>query len=282
MGIQHPDYVREAMEVIHEPRWDADLVALHYAAVKERIEALDSALSLATEVDAVRGRFEKAEADVRARLADVRERADASGQPWEWRWRVRDLEREDLDQDVAAFADTVRGVAENRDRIRADRPVLRRYKSLLEDLGAKSFLIRVQRTLDAQRLHAAYGEAETAVLDVGRWLTFRGERHLGTFVARQGIDLLLCVGVLLASVVAVFVGRRGLDRVLRHMAARVPALRAEPVTVRAEEAQAKREHAMSEAAAREAEEAALREVSKEEASRPQRMGEGGYGSGGDS
>ena len=93
--------------------------------------------------------------------------------------------------------------------------------------------------------------------------------------------LLACVGLLVASLFFVRFGRHVLDGRLRALATRVPQLRAEPVTVRAEEAQAKREKAVQEAAAKAAEEEALRQVSKEEADRQQKMGEGGYGGGQD-
>jgi hypothetical protein len=114
------------------------------------------------------------------------------------------------------------------------------------------------------------------VRGAGRWLSFQGDQHLGSYVKRHWAMLLACLGVLLASLALVKYGRRNLDSVLRGMARSVASLGAEPVTVGAEDAQARREIALSEAAVRAEEEAALREVSQEQAGKAQRMGEGGY------
>ena len=113
----------------------------------------------------------------------------------------------------------------------------------------------------------------------GGWILGEGDSSLFGFLKSHWIALLGCVVCILGGVFFVRFVRAGLDTAISRSARNVPELRSEPVTVRAEEAHAKREKAEQELAAKEAEEEALRMVSKEEAGKAQRMGEGGYGGG---
>jgi len=222
-------------------------------------------------------RIAQAASQAEERLAEVSRLSQQPPRDYRWWGRLEKRRKEDLEPARNACAETLRGIAEERERIQADLALLRTYRTDLLGLGSRSFQIRVQRTLDAERLEAAYDDVGRTLTASARWATFQGEEHAGTFASRHAVQLLACLGVLVASLLFVRFGRRGLDRLLRHRASQVPSLRSEPITVRAEEAQARRERAVQEAAARAAEEEALRQVSKEEAARPQKMGEGGYG-----
>ncbi len=274
-----PNYVRDAAAMLDDPGWDAPLAAQHFVAVDDRIQALEGALTLVRDTASLRARFAAADKAAEEGLSQVFERAGAQGMQWYWYVRVRERREKILEPDRTAFLETVRSIDVERERIGEELVLFRDYRRQLLDLGSRSFQIRVQRTLDPERLEAAYDDLDATVERTGRWITFQGDDHAGTFVQRNWLMLLACLGVLAVSVLIVRVGRHRLDGMVRHMATHVPALRSEPVTVRAEEAQARREKAEQEAAARAAEEEALRQVSKEEADRQQKMGEGGYGGG---
>ena len=164
-------------------------------------------------------------------------------------------------------------------KIREDLVVYHSFRERLKHLGVRSFSIRVQRRLEKKRLKAAQDDLVSTVRRVGDWLTLNGEPNLLTFLKGNWLMVLACAGVLIGGFLLVRFGRRGLDRVIRDTASKVPQLRAVAVTVHSEEAQAKRSQAQGEVAAKAAEEAALAEVSKEEAGKAQKMGEGGYGGG---
>ncbi len=280
-GSFDADYVRDASEMLDHPAWDGALAAEHHRAVQDRITALEQALSFVGKAPELNARFDQAARKADEALARVEQLAAGSSQSWRWRRRLGQHRREDLETDRSAFLETMRGIDEEQDEMRSLLGSFRAYRDRLLNLGSRSFQIRVQRTLDPDRLEAAYDDIDATVENTGRWLTLRGDEHAGTFIQRNWVMLLACLGVLVGSVLCVRFGRHGLDRLLRTLASRVPALRSEPVTVRAEEAQAKREKAEQEAAAKAAEEQALRQVSKEEADRQQKMGEGGYGGGAD-
>jgi hypothetical protein len=275
------NYVRDARERVDDPAWSAELAAQHFVAVDDRIQVLEGTLTLVKDTSALRERFTAASEAADKALTEVYAAAQSQGLLSRWYTTVRKRRKENLEADRTAFRETLNGIDEERTKIREDLVLFRDYRARLLDLGTRSFQIRVQRTLDPDRLQAAYDDVDRTVNRTGRWLTLQGEEHAGTFIQRNWLMLLACVGVLVASILFVRFGRHLLDGRLRTLATRVPQLRAEPVTVRAEEAQAKREKAVQDAAAKAAEEEALRQVSKEEADRQQKMGEGGYGGGED-
>lgn len=271
------NFVRDASQMVERPAWDAALAANHYDVVSVRIGALDEALKLVARADSLETRFDEAREGATTALGIVSGLASKQGaaQGW-WFDRVRSRRDRDLARDEKAFRETLRGIREERKVIQEDLELFRDYRDRLLRLGPRSFQIRVERTLDPEKLERAYSDTSDTVGDAGRWLTMQSEEHVGTFVARHWAKLLACLGLLVASFFVVRLGRRGLDRVLRTMANRSRVLRDEPVTVRAEEAHAKRAKALQEARAKAVEAEALREVSKEEADRQQKMGEGGY------
>ncbi len=285
--FRHPDpeaitasFVRDASKVLDHPAWGAALTAEHYDVVKARIAALDEALGLVAAADRLEARFETAHAAAITALETVAGLALGQGSAagW-WQDRLRSRRDRDLVRDTKSFTETLQGIREERRAIQDDLDLFRAYRRQLLGLGTRSFQIRVERTLDPERLAEAYDDAGGALGKAGRWVTLQGEENAGTFIGRHGWLLLACLGLLLFSILFVKLGRHALDGALRRLANRVPGLRSEPVTVRAEEAHAKREKALQEARAKAAEEEALREVSKEEADRQQKMGEGGYGGG---
>jgi hypothetical protein len=278
-GAMDVAYVRDAAEMLGHPDWDADLAARHHDVVADRIHALERALRTIDGTRVLPARFEAAAATAAKALDKTAELGRASSQASRWRQWIRWLRQKALETNVNAFNETMAAIDEARTQVDEELRAFREYSSQLLDLGSRSFTIRVQRELGGERLGAAFDDAADTVEQVGHWVTLRGESHVGTFLAGHWWKLLICLAVVVGSVLAVKLGRKALDRVARHMATRVPQLRAEPVTVRAEEAEVRREKAVLEAAAKQAEEAALKAVTKGEAARTQKMGEGGYGGG---
>lgn len=272
-------YVQDAMGLLDHPDWNARMTAEHYEAVDDRITALESALAMMSQADALQVRFDAAREGAESALKEAEKLSADAKDWWTWRERLREARAEWLDQNVAAFNETMRGVKEEVDKVAEDLETYRAFRSALLDLGTRSFRVRLERKLDPELLAEAGQEATTTLRSATRWISFQGDDHLGHFIVRNWQMLLFCLAVALGSIFLVRFLRHGVDRGLRRMATAVRELRAEPVTVRAEEAQAKRESAQSEAAARAEEAAALREVSKEEAGKAQRMGEGGYDGG---
>jgi hypothetical protein len=270
----------DALAALSEPGWTPELVAEHFRVVDERIQALAGALEVVRGVPDLKARETDAAGRTRLGLEKLTRLLESGAGTFKTRRDLRywnRLRQRDLVKDESAFHETLKGIEDMRRKVREDMAVFERYRARLMDLGSLSFAIRVHRTLDGERLGAAWDDVRGAAARTGRWLALEGDENAGTFVAGTWTALLACLGVLAGSLLLVRFGRRALDHVLRRMATRVPALRAEPVTVRAEEAQKRREQAMQEAAARAAEEEALREVSADQAAMPQRMGEGGYG-----
>jgi hypothetical protein len=275
-GSLDASFVRDATALLDHPDWDAHLAASHHDLVRRRIEALETALQGIKGRATLEARFQEAVAGAQKALEEAKALGLKGKDPYRWRTWVWRLERQNLQPNVSAFKETMAGIEEGRLQVEKELAAFRAYRKRLLGLGSRSFGIRVQRELDADRLGDAFGDTAGGLRDVGRWLSFQGEEHLGTFVARNWAALLGALALLIGLFFAVRLGRRGLDRVVRRLASKVPQLRAEPVTIRAEEAEAKRGKAVLEAAARQAEEAALRAVSKDEAAQQQRMGEGGY------
>ncbi len=270
------EYCEAAARMLSHPDWDAALVARHYATVDDRILDLEAGIAIARKADGLRGRFDKALKEARASLDVVQKLYPTANNPSDWVNPLAYHRTRNIVPNERSFNDTLEGITEQADFAKKDLVLLREYRSKLRGLGARSYQIRVRRDLDGERLGSAAKDLGAKLVAAGKWLMFQGDNHLGTFVGSNWLMVLAGLGVLVGSFFGVRIARRQLDRVVRKLASKVPELRAEPVTVRAEEAEAKRSKAIQEAAAKRAEEAALAEVSKEEAGKAQKMGEGGY------
>lgn len=287
--FRHPDrvafdekYVEDARQALPDPAFDKSLVALHYRVVSERLDALDEALALVADDHLVEAALRREADAADAAMTSILEKATALTAVDEresWQASVTEARKEDFDTTRMAFEETLRGLEEKAAEARSLRDACEKLKSELRKLGPRSFGIRVQRNLDGENLGAAFGDMQSTLAAAGRWVTGQGDDHIGTFLAARWAWILGSLLVVAASLLFVRQARRGLDLAIGRMARAVPALRFEPVTVRAEEAHAKREKAEQDLAAKQAEAEALRLVSKEEAGKAQKMGEGGYDGG---
>ncbi|MDF1701294.1 MAG: hypothetical protein P1V36_09075, partial [Planctomycetota bacterium] len=275
-------YVEDAREAARSQDFDRALVARHHEVVSDRIASLDEALVLVAKDHGLAAGLEREVAAAEKALSDLETAAGKladQGDRTNWLETVSETRREDFDTTRKAFEETLRGLDEKAQEARTLRDACLAFERELKLLGPRSFGIRVQRNLDGDNLGHAFQDAQDSVEDAGRWIAGRSEDNLATFVGTHWLMLLACVALVVAGVFFVRFARRGLDLAINRAARTVPELRFEPVTVRAEEAHAAREKAENEQAAKEAEAEALRMVSKEEAGKAQKMGEGGYGGG---
>ena len=283
--FRHPErvvfdekYVEDARQALADPAFDMGLVARHHEVVSDRIAALQTALSFAsddrrieTELKAQAQAAEKALSDLLGASAKLPDPVDTG----HWRETVTETRKRDYEPTRKAYEETLRGLDAKAKEVRSLLASATDLERELRDLGTRSFGIRVQRDLDGEKLGEAFDDMQDTAGGVGRWVSGEGEHSVVTFARENWAMLLACLAFVAASVFFVRFTRRGLDRAIGSIARSVPQLRTEPVTVRAEEAHAKREKAEQELAAKEAEAEALRMVSKEEAGKAQRMGEGG-------
>lgn len=283
--FRHPDrvafdekYVEDTLQVLSDPAFDLGLVARHHEVVSDRIVALDRALALvadqpklASELEAQAQTASAALDELKAKAPALKDQEDAV----DWVETVTETRKQDYEPTRKAFEETMRGLQEKAAEARSLRAACVRLEAELRQLGTRSFGIRVQRNLDGEKLGEAFGDVHETIGGAGRWMSGDGESNVVTFLRNHWTGLLACLALVAAALFFVRVARRGLDRAIGSIARKVPQLRSEPVTVRAEEANAKREKAEQELAAKEAEQEALRMVSKEEAGKAQKMGEGG-------
>ena len=274
-----PIYVKDALTMLDHPGWDSIMTARHYEAVDDRIADLESALSIIKQAETLQSRFDQAVTGAQAALAQVETLSEKASDWYEWRVKLREARAEWLVPNQKAFQETMRGVQDEIVHVKDDLATYRTFRERLLHLGKRSFRVRVQRELDTDKLGTAYTDSMAALRGAGRWVSLQGESHLGTWIQGNWKLLLGCLGVLLASIGLLRYGRRGLDALLSRMARRIASLQAEPVAVGAEQQQARLAKQLAEEAAKAEEEAALREVSKGEADKAQRMGEGGYAGG---
>jgi len=118
-------------------------------------------------------------------------------------------------------------------------------------------------SLTAEGLQEASDDTLWATDTVGEWLTLQGEQHVGTFVEANWQGLLGCLALLVGSIVIVRFGRKQISEKLQKMAARVPQLRREAVTVEEENQVEKAAQEESEAALKVAEQEALTQASQQ-------------------
>ncbi len=256
------------------------MTALHYEAVDDRIADLESALTIIHSADELQTKFDAQVQGATDALGEVEALSAQAANWWEWRVRLREARAEWLSPNEKAFQETMRGVRDELGQVQADLDTYRTFRSRLLGLGTRSFRVRIQRKLDTDKLAAAYGDSVASLQSVGQWVSGQSEQNLTTWVQAHWRLLLGCLGCVVGSIVLLIYGRRGLDHLLQRMARSIANLKSEPVAVGAELQQARLEKQRAEEAARAEEEAALLEVSKGEADKAQRMGEGGYGGGG--
>ncbi len=120
-----------------------------------------------------------------------------------------------------------------------------------------------QGSVTTEALQQASDDTLWATDTVGEWVTLQREPNAGTFINANWQGLLLCLALLVVSVVIVKLGRDFIRDTLQRMAARVPALRREGVTVEDENQAEKDAQDESEAALKVAEKEALSQSTKQ-------------------
>lgn len=237
-------YVRRARAQLDGPAWTTAVVAANYEAADVLAGALRRALAQA---EAIRPLTERSAA--LARVAQEHLEAVAGGaRNWDLRFRARDALRRQLPSARDAFDETVRGIEEQRRRAQERLGVLAEFRRALLGLGDRSLGVREHRRLTGERLGAALTEAAAGLVAVRRWLLLEDEPHLGTFVARHALALLLALAFLVVALLGVRFGRRAIDRRLTTLAARIPELRRTGAGIGAEEERARRAQAERDAA----------------------------------
>lgn len=235
-------------------RFDRDLVTRNHAAAVRRIAALRVRLRATEDRAAVSARFERAAAAATARI----EAAKAVAPPRAL-WRFGEFDSA-LRQARIDHADAVAGIDAEKARLTAQLAALTRLRDALLDQGPRSFGIRVDPEVNPD-VFAEDAEHAGAHLEEGwRWLTFRGDEHLGTFARAHAWAL---AGLASAALLC-FVGVRRLRRWISARLDRVVLDPAAPVAGASveEEREAVAEKKVQETAAMKAAEAAvLQEVS---------------------
>lgn len=242
-------YIQLVQEKLSHPAFDADLVAAHYAAADDSLEALQSAMDEVASADLGLDAFERIASEIETRI-----RVEDSWNAWY---------SQELRKMRASFADSVEAIRRKQTQIRERMTRLEAWKDELESQGVRSFAIRKNRSLGGEALADAGDDLASTWRDAVAWVGFEREEHLGTFVGSRWMALLVLAGILVVSLLLVRYGRHWIDERLTRMAQRVPALRREPITVSAEAQEAKQQRAAIEAARREAEEAALKDAAGE-------------------
>lgn len=198
-------YVKAAAE--HVGAFDAALVAAHHDAAVRRLERVRSQRERLAGAETLerRGAASIAEA---VEATDAFARAAPRGA-----WRAVDL-RKDLEALRDDLRDAAAQVAGERARAEGDLAALAAYRALLLDQGPRSFAIRENPQVGAEAMGRGAREALAWLESAGRWLAFRGDDHLGTFLARRPWRAAALVVLAVGFAVLIRRTRRALDRTL--------------------------------------------------------------------
>lgn|GEM_PF-3376597 len=235
-------------------RFDAALVTRNHAAAVRRISALRVRLRATADRADVAARF-----DAAAREAEARIEAAAAVAPARARWRLSGFRRS-LEQARADHADAVAGIDAEKARLTTQLAALTQFRDTLLDQGHRSFGIRVDPEVNTDEFAADAETAGTRVEDAWRWITFRGDEHVGTFARRHALAL----GALTVLTLLAVLGVRGLRRAITARLDRVvldPTASVAGASVEEERDAIEEKKAQETAAMKAAEAAALSEVS---------------------
>ncbi len=228
-------YVELAARELEKPEmadaFDARLVARHYSAVDDRIQALVLARERSHQETELTERYERARAVAEAALEPLDDNDFAI--------RTRRLPAL-LATAAEDFSAAMDGIAEQGERNRERIEALLAYRARLRDQGTRSLLIRTDRDLADDDIRAALGDTTWAAHRAGRWLTFQDEEHAGRFLGASWLRVLGLLALVGAAVLGVKLLRRRVDVWIETQAAANPALRAAGASVREEKADAKR------------------------------------------
>lgn len=260
---------RVALALEHIDALPAETVANLFAAADERIDQLADARKVSAQLDRLKTRFEEQAAELDSAMRGLQVKADAvrGRERSEHRSMLFTWRRGIVEPNVAAFQRAREGV-EQQVKLAAERSEdLQRLRSALGDLGTRSLGIRVERTLTGDGLRGAWADLQQTAGRVVAFVTFQGERHLGTFVVDHITGLLLTLALIAACIVGVRFSHRAIDGWLDRKAQTVPALRRVGLSPTAETADAKAAAERIEAEKKAVEEAALKQASGGEAAK---------------
>ncbi len=222
---------RELQDPELEGQFNASLVAEHYDAVNDRIIALAESLKAAPNVPEMRAEFGVAEAKAAESLAPL-ERDYLSTVVRRLPGILKSC-REDCDSAMQGIEDQI---TRNRTRLAQ----LLNYREALTRLGTRSLLVREGRTLDNAELAAALEEIGGSVDVATTWLGSMRDEHIGGFVKRRWLRILLVLGIAVGMVFLVRAARRRVDRWIEARAAVDPELQGTGVSVEQEKEELRR------------------------------------------
>lgn len=242
---------RELNDPAFRAEFDADLVAAHYAAVDDRIGALVRAYEVSRDESLLNERYRAGLGRAQAALAGL------AGDRWT---RARELPAmlAALQEDFTA---AMTGITEQREKNQARLRLLVSYRRDLRDLGTRSLLIRVDRNLMDPYLGHALRGTRAALDSAGRWVSFQGDAHAGSFLRDSWKQILLVMAVLLVAFLFARGGRRLVDGWIDRKVASYPETERLSASVREERMQGREaRHAADLAVAQTSEEEVLDQV----------------------
>jgi Arc/MetJ-type ribon-helix-helix transcriptional regulator len=206
------------------------LVAKHYAVADERIARLIRAYDVSLDEVALRRTFEGARAKAAHALSQLEN--DYMTQ------RARKLPQI-FENAVEDFDAAIRGISSQRAANQARLRVLVGYRDDLRRQGTRSLRIRVDRSLQDPYVGDALVSTQEALDSAGRWVSFQGEAHLGAFLRRTWVKVLLALIGLGASLLLVRVARRLVDRWIERKVEAYPEFADRSASVREERERAR-------------------------------------------
>lgn len=228
---------RELADPALRHRFDAQLVARHYAEASDEVARLLRAERATRDLPALRARFMAADAAARAALEPL------ATDPLAVQVRRLPAMRAAAVDDFEA---ALQGIAEQQERNRGRMRAIVAYQQRLTRQGTRSLLIRVDRTQRDAYLGDVLDDTRAAFESVGAWASFRGERHAGDWLRDAWPKLLLVLGALAIVLVGARFLRRRVDARIDRMVASIPEVGA---SVREERERAKRRRERSDEAA---------------------------------
>ena len=165
-----------------------------------------------------------------------------------------------LSAEVKAHASAWEGIQALGARASAQHRTLKALRRTLANLGPRSFGVRVDRDLSVDQLHAAWGDVRDTAQRAERWVTFRSDPNLGTFLQAYGWRVVACLLVLIGGLWGARAFRRWIDQWLDRQAEPIAALR-NGLSLNAEAQVERAQVAQADAEVRAIEQAALEDAS---------------------
>lgn len=229
---------RELLDPTLRERFDARLVAEHYAEASAEVNRLVRAERSVRRKDELRVGFDVA----RAKAVAALEPLESDVMTTIVRRLPALLKAASEDFDAA-----IEGVRDQQDRNRERLGALLAYQELLTRQGTRSLLIRVDRSRQDPFFGDVVRETRSALESAGKWASFQGEDHLGGWMKHHGLRLLLALLVIAVALVVSRFLRRVVDAHIDRTVERIPGVGA---SVREERERARRRRKRADEAAR--------------------------------